>query len=211
VRFALEKVKEKGVLTILITDLPPFSFIDTKTGQPAGIDIEILNEFAKEIGVNKIQVKVVDTFPELFEKLNTDDSIDVAASGIIITDKRKELVAFTQPLYKESEAIIVPKVSRINFKEDLKNAVVGVQLGTVYDDLAKKWQKDGKIKDIKTFENINLVLSAIMERKVDAGLIDSVTGEYLLFKNNLYLKTLKPYTAENVEVIGIAVRKNDVT
>jgi len=206
----LEIIKKKGVLTVLMCDIPPVSFIDTNTNQVTGIDIDILNEFAKELGV-KVETKVIIPFPELFEKLNTDDSIDVAASGIVITDKRKELVAFTQPLYKDSEAIIVPKVSRINFKEDLKTAVVGVQRGSVYADLAEKWKNEGKVKDVKIFESIPLVLSSIIEGKVDAGLMDLVIAEYLLFKENIYLKALKPYTPEEPGVIGIAVRKSDVT
>ncbi|SFC50114.1 ABC transporter substrate-binding protein [Clostridium uliginosum] len=205
----LEKIKEKGVLTILTSDLAPFAFIDTKTNQPTGIDIDIMNVIAKELGVSKVEMKVA-PFPDLLEKLNTDDNIDVAASGIIITEKRKELVAFTDPLYKESEAIIVPKVSRINFKEDLKNAVVGAQSGSVYMDLAEKWKKEGKVKDVVIFESIPELLSAISVKKIDAGITDSIIGEYLLVKENLYLKILQPYSQEAPAIIGIGVRKSDV-
>lgn len=66
-------------------------------------------------------------FSDLLEKLNTDESIDMVASGIYITPEREKLVTFTEPLYKETEAVIVRKFSKINFISDLKNAVVGVE------------------------------------------------------------------------------------
>lgn len=210
VKDRLEKIKEKGVLTIVSSNDPPFAFIDTKTNQITGIDADIMREIAKELGVNKVEMKVA-PFADLFEKLNTDDSIDVAADGIYITDERKKLVAFTDPLYKQSEAIFVPKVSRINFKEDLKDAVIGVQMGAVYADLVQKWKKEGKVKDIVFFESVPELLSAIIEGKVDAGITDSIIGEYITSKVNLYLKILQPYTPEAPGIIGAAVRKSDVT
>ncbi|GAA0077442.1 hypothetical protein UT300005_18200 [Clostridium sp. CTA-5] len=205
-----DKIKENKVFTVLTSNLAPFSFIDPKTNEPTGIDIDIMNEIAKELGFNKVDMKIV-PFSDLFEKLNSDDSTYVAASGIIITDKRKELVNFTEPLYKQSEAIIVPKVSKINFIEDLKDAVVGAQKGSVYLDLAEKWKKEGKVKDIIVFDDIPELLSAISLKKIDAGIMDSIIGQYLLFKGNLYLKILQPYTPEYPGIVGIAVKKSDVT
>ncbi|WP_252230525.1 ABC transporter substrate-binding protein [Clostridium sp. ZBS15] len=206
----IEKIKEEKVFTVLTSNLAPFSFIDTKTNEPTGIDIDIMNEIAKELGFNKVEMKIV-PFSDLLEKLNSDDSTYVAASGIIITDKRKELVNFTDPLYKQSEAIIVPKVSKINFIEDLKDAVIGAQKGSVYLDLAEKWKKEGKVKDVIVFEDIPELLSSISSKKIDAGLMDSIIGEYLLFKGNLYLKILQPYTPEYPGTIGIAIKKHDIT
>lgn len=205
-----DKIDKTKVFTVLASNLAPFSFIDPKTNEPTGIDIDIMNEIAKELGFDKVDMKIV-PFSDLLEKLNSDDSTNVATSGIVITDKRKELVNFTHPLYKQSEAIIVPKVSKINFIEDLKDAVVGAQKGSVYLDLAEKWKKEGKVKDVIVFEEIPELLSAISFKKIDAGIMDSIIGQYLLFKGNLYLKILQPYTPEYPGIVGIAVKKNDIT
>ncbi|AOR22797.1 ABC transporter substrate-binding protein [Clostridium taeniosporum] len=206
----LKHIKEKGVLTVISSNDPPFAFIDARTNEPTGIDIDIMREIAKELGVNNIEMKVV-PFVDIFDKLTTDDSIDVAVNGIAITEERKKIVNFTNPLYRESEALIVPKVSLINFKEDLKNSVIGVKIGTVYADLAEKWKKEGTIKDMVFFKSIPEIFSAIMNKQVDAGLMDSIIGQYLIFKDNLYLKKLEPYTPQAPEIIGVAVRKSDIT
>lgn len=87
---------------------------------------------------------------------------------------------FTQPLYKETKTSIVPKASKINFKDDLKNAMIKVERETIYVELAQKWKGNGLIKDIKLFESISELLNAINNGKIDAGMEDS-----LIIKNSL--------------------------
>lgn len=207
----LQTIKEKGVITVASGYGIPFFYIDSETNQISGIDADIITEIAKRLGIKKIEAKKV-PFDNLLEKLNTDHSIDIAASGIYITPEREKLVAFTQPLYKEAETVIVPKFSEINFMSNLKNAVVGVEKGTAFEKLAKKWKENNLIKDVMFFENSSELLNAINNKKVDAGISDSVVVKYLLLKNkNLLLRTLKDYTPEIPGDVGIAVRKDEIS
>ena len=208
----LEAIKEKGAITVVspLNDITYF-YLDTKTNKITGIDADIIFEIAKRLGINKVEMKV-SPFSDLLERLNIGDSIDISAGGIYITPKREELVSFTQPLYKGSEAIVVPAFSTINFKSDLKNSVVGVERGTVFLNLAEEWKKNNLIKDIVIFDTSADLLNAINSNKVDAGIIDSVILKYSLLKDkNLILRMLKDYTPEVIGTVGIAVRKNDTT
>jgi len=208
----LEDIKGKGEITVVspLNDITYF-YLDTKANKITGIDADIINEIAKRLGINKVEMKV-SPFSDLLERLNTDDSIDISAGGIYITPKREELVSFTEPLYKGSEAIVVPAFSTINFKSDLKNAVVGVERGTVFEGLAEKWKKSNLIKDIVIFDTSADLLNAINSNKVDAGIVDSVIVKYSLLKDkNLILRMLKDYKTEVSATVGIAVRKNDTT
>lgn len=128
-------------------------------------------------------------FQDLLTKLNSDDEINVVADGMYITDERKKEALFTNAWYKESEAVITPKVSKIVFKEDLKNAVVVAQTGTVFLESAQKLQKDGLIKSVVPFEDQATFLSAVSTGKVAAGITDSILASYLISHNNntLYL------------------------
>ena len=207
----LEAIKEKGVITVASAYGVPFCYIDTETNQISGIDADIIAEIVKRLGINKIEMKKI-PFSNLLEKLNTDESIDMATSGIYITPERERLVAFTEPLYKETEAVIVPKFSKINFMSDLKNVVIGVEKGTAFEYLAKKWEENNLIKDIMIFNNSSELLNAINNREIDAGIADSVAVSYSLIKDkNLLLRTLKDYTPELPGSIGIAVRKDEVS
>lgn len=206
----LQIIKEKGILTVASANEPPFFYINAKTNMLTGIDADIIAEITRRLGINKIEMKEEIPFANLLDQLNTDDSIDIAANGIYITPKREEMVSFTEPLYKESEAVIVSKASKINFMDDLKNAVVGVERGTVFAELAQKRKENGSVKDIIIFEKITDLLSAINRGEADAGLADSaVISYFLLTDKNLFLRTLKDYKPELPGNIGLAVKKSD--
>jgi polar amino acid transport system substrate-binding protein len=212
VKDRLQTIKEKGVITVAspLSDISYF-YIDNNTNKIAGIEADIITEIAKRLGIDKIETKNVQ-FSNLLEKLNIDDSIDIATGGIFITPEREKVVDFTEPLYKASESIVVPTFSNLNFKDDLKNGIVGVEKGTVYVNLAERWKKDNLIKDVVIFENTPELLDAINSNKVHAGLVDSIIIKYSLIKEkNLHLRTLKGFTPEITGNVGIAVRKNDAT
>lgn len=208
----LQLIKEKGEITVASpqNDVSYF-YIDPSTKKLDRTEADIIIEIGSRLGISKIETRN-SPFVNLLGKLNTDDSIDIASGGIFITPEREKIVAFTQPIYKATEAVVVPTFSNINFKSDLKNAVVGVEKGTVYESMGERWKNDKIIKDITIFENSTELLDAIYKRKIDAGLVDSVIVKYSLLKNkNIPLRILKDYTPELSGNIAIAVRKNDKT
>ncbi|NSB15384.1 ABC transporter substrate-binding protein [Clostridium beijerinckii] len=208
----LDIIRKKDVLVVASSNDIPFSYIDSKTKEFTGIDAEIIREAAKRLGIKKVEMKQI-PFNDLLKQLNNDDSIDIVADAMYVTDERKKEALFTNIFYKESEAIITPKVSKIVFKEDFKNAVIGAQVGTAFLDLANKWKTEGVVKDVVSFKNQNDLLSAVSTKKVDAAITDSIFASYMISQNNLYLKVLPPtdYTPESPGKIAAAVRKNDIT
>lgn len=208
----LEAIKEKGVLTVASANDVPFAYIDPKTKEFTGIDAEIIREVAKRLGINKVEMRLEVPFENLLQQLNTNEDIDIVADGMYVTDERKKEALFTNILYKESEAIIIPKVSKIAFKEDFKNAVIGVQIGTAFLELAQKWQKDNLVKDVVIFRNQAELLSAVNTGKIDAAITDYIVAAYILSKDsNFYLKILEPYEPEEPGMVAAAVRKSDTT
>jgi len=208
----LEIIKEKGVITVAGPPKEiPFFFINPETNQTSGIDFDIITEISRRLGINKVEIKEA-TFANLLEKFNTDDSIDIAVGGIFITPESEKLVAFTKPLYKESEAVIVPRFSKINFMNDLKNAVVGVEKGTIFEDLGKKWRENNLIKELVILDSTTELFNDIRDGKIDAGLADSIIINYYLLKEkDPLIRRLKDYTPELQGVMGIAVKKNDIS
>jgi polar amino acid transport system substrate-binding protein len=208
----LETIKEKGLITVIGPPKErPFFVINPETNEKSGIDADIINEIAKRLGVYKIEIKE-ETFANLLEKFNADDSVDVAVGGIFITPESEKLVAFTKPLYKETEVVIVPKYSKINFMNDLKNAVVGVEKGTIFEDLAKKWKENNLVKEVLILESTEGLFNDISSGKIDAGLVDSIIMNYHLLKEKeVTLRILKDYKPDLQGTMGIAVKKNDIS
>ncbi|GEP66303.1 amino acid ABC transporter [Clostridium beijerinckii] len=206
----LEMIKEKGIITIAAPSKEiPFFWINTETNKMSGIDADIITEITRRLGINKVEIKEV-TFADLLDKFNADDSIDIAVGGIFITPESEKLVEFTKPLYKESETVIVPRFSKINFMSDLKNAVIGVEKGTIFEDLAKKWKENNLIKDALSLDSTTDLFNAISSGKIDAGLADSIIINYYIKEKDPLLRQLKGYMPELQGVMGIAVKKDDV-
>lgn len=207
----LQSIKEKGILTVASSNEIPFSYLDPKTNTITGIEGEIIKEIAKRLGINRVEMKYV-PFENLLTELNNNNDIDIVSSGMYITDEREKLASFTQSLYKDSEVVVVPKVSRINSKSDLKDAVIGVPKGTLLSNLAEDWKRDKIIKDVILFDDQTTLLSAISDGKIQAGILDSAVANYSLSKDkNLFLRTLKDYVPELSGIISSAVRKSDTT
>ena len=206
----LAAAKEKGVLTVASSNDAPFAFMDSKTNEFTGIDAEIIGEVAKRLGINKVEMKQV-PFENLLVELN-NNTVDMVTDGMYVKDERKKKALFTNIWYKEGEAIVLPKDSKITSKEDLKTAVIGGQKGTAFLETAQKWQKDGLVKDVTIFGSQSELMLAVNTGKVDACITDGMVAGYTLSQDSsLNLKILSPYKAESSGMIAAAVRKSDTT
>ena len=204
----LAVAKEKGVLTVASSNDAPFAFMDAKTNEFTGIDAEIIGEVAKRLGINKVEMKQI-PFENLLIELN-NNSVDMVTDGMYVKDERKKLAKFTNIWYKEGEAIVITKDSKIASKDDLKNAVLGGQKGTAFLETAQKWQQAGLVKEVKVFGSQSELMLAVNTGKIDACITDGAVAGYTLSQDSsLSLKILSPYKAEAAGMIAAAVRKTD--
>lgn len=204
----LAAVKEKGVLTVASSNDAPFAFINAKTNEFTGIDAEIIGEVAKRLGINKVEMKQI-PFENLLVELN-NNSVDMVTDGMYVKDERKKLAKFTNIWYKEGEAIVIPKDSKITSKDDLKDLVLGGQKGTAFLETAQKWQQAGLVKEVKVFGSQSELMLAVNTGKIDACITDGAVAGYTLSQDSsLSLKILSPYKAEAAGMIAAAVRKDD--
>lgn len=204
----LKKIKEKGYLQIGSSNDAPFSYQDVDTNELKGVDIEILREICKRLGIPDIKLKVID-FSNLLVELN-NSSIDMVVDGMYVKDERLQIAAFTDKWYQEGEAVVIPADSAIKSKEDLKDKSVGAQPGTTFYDTAQKWLDDGKIGKLVAYDNQATLMTAVNMGKVDAVVTDGIVAGYTLASDSsLKLQLLAPYEAEASGQIGAAVRFED--
>ncbi|MFW8625761.1 ABC transporter substrate-binding protein [Deinococcus sp. ME38] len=135
------EVKKKGVL-VLGTDptFAPFEFKGAD-GQIQGFDIDIARAVAKDLGV-RLEIRAVG-FGSLMPQAVTSGRVDMAMSGITITDERAKVVSFSQPYYRSAQVFIVRarNPGKFAWPADVKGKVIGVQANTtgqfVANDLLK--------------------------------------------------------------------------
>jgi len=204
----LKKIKDTGYITIGSSNDAPFCYTDVSTGELKGIDIEILREICKRLGIPDIKMKVVD-FANLLVELN-NSNIDMVVDAMYVKDERLQVAAFTDKWYQEGEAVVIPSDSAIASKEDLKGKDIGAQPGTTFYETAQKWLDDGKIGKLDAFDNQATLMTAVNMGKVDAVVTDGIVAGYTLSSDSsLKLKLLSPYEAEASGQIGAAVRFED--
>lgn len=204
----LQKIKEKGYLLIGSSNDAPFSYTDIETGELKGIDIEILREICKRLGIPDIQMKVID-FSNLLVELN-NNNIDMVVDAMYVKEERLQIAAFTDKWYQEGEAVVIPADSVVASKEDLKDKTIGAQPGTTFYETAQKWLDEGRIGKLDAYDSQATLMTAVNMGKVDAVVTDGIVAGYTLSSDSsLKLKLLSPYEAEASGQIGAAVRFED--
>ena len=114
----------------------PFEFMDTQTREYVGFDMDLIREIGKRAGY---EVKLVNMgFDGLIPALLTG-TIDVAASGITITEERKKRVDFCTPYYEAGQGLLVrtEDVAKYPDLKSLEGKTVAVQIGTTGANVAK--------------------------------------------------------------------------
>ena len=204
----LNKLREKGVLTVGSSNDAPFAYMDASSNKFSGVDAVIITEIAKRLGINKVEMQQI-PFENLLIELNKG-TVDMVTDGMYIKAERLEKALFTDVWYKEGEAVVVKKDSSIKTKEDLKDKVIGGQKGTAFLEVAQKWVSEGKAKDIKIFSNQAELMMAVNTGKIDACVTDGIVAGYTIKQDSsLELRIVSPYDAEAAGKIGAALRFED--
>ncbi|GKX68598.1 substrate-binding periplasmic protein [Inconstantimicrobium mannanitabidum] len=209
----LKKIKKSGVLTVLSANMAPYSYKDPINGEFSGLDADIIKEIAYRLGVNNVNAQYI-AFPSLLEEGINNPQIDSIAQGLYITDERKKLMNFTNPIYTERDVILTRKDTNINNKDDLKNKIIGVVAGSFNDNIANNWKQQGLISDYIRFYDSNSLLLALENKIIDAVVTSSILGENaLLQRPNSNFKLLSPiqYKSEATFNVGYALKKEDIT
>src|SRR6185436_13867106 len=99
---SLERIKRLGALTIgTDATYPPF---ELKVGDRfEGFDIDLGNEIARELGVRPQWMNI--NWDGIFAALQTG-KFDMVISDVVITDKRKQEMAFSRPYFLSGQTIV---------------------------------------------------------------------------------------------------------
>lgn len=162
----------EGVLT-LCTNPPYEPFEYEENGAIVGLDIDIVNEVAKDLGAT-VNIKVTP-----FEGIQSGQDLDsgncdIVASGITITDVREEKMDFSDPYFDADQGLLVPAGSGLASVEDLAGLKVGVQSATTGLTFA-----DDNGLDYVEFEDLGLQIEALRAGTIDAAINDiAVLGPF---------------------------------
>ncbi|MBW2675389.1 MAG: amino acid ABC transporter substrate-binding protein [Deltaproteobacteria bacterium] len=198
--FAKEKVYINGI----DANFPPFAYVD-KNGVPDGFDVKSVDWIAKKMGF-KVKHQPMDwdgIIPSLVAK-----KIDMVASGMSITDKRKKRVNFTTPYWNIAQVIVAPKGNTKSVDELLSGGnKLGVQRGTT----EAKWMKDnliakGKDFSLVEYDSAPLAVEDVLNGRIVGAAMDDAPAKDAMRKKPVVIVGTFGMASED---FGYAVRKED--
>lgn len=184
----------------------PFTFLDTATNEIQGIMVDIVRAVGKEAGF-QVAIEPMQ-FSTLIASL-TSSRIDLIAAAMYITDARKQVVDFSEPIYTYGDGLFVPKSDTKDYAglADLKGLTVGAQIGTAF---VEPLQKSGLFEEVKLYDSIPDIMRDVNSGRLKAGFADAPIVAYNIqqgrFAGVRLVKSYKPMVTGSV---GIAVRKSD--
>jgi len=184
----------------------PFSFLDPATHQMQGFMIDLIQAVGKHAGFTPA-IEAMD-FSALISSL-TSKKIDIIASAMYITDKRKQVIDFTRPVYTYGEGMIVPSTDKTDYPsyQPFKDRVVGAQVGTVYVDALKA---AGIFKEVKVYDTIPAIIRDVNAGRIEAGIADYPTLSYYLGLGQFpRTRLVQSYKASLPGSIGLGLRQGD--
>lgn len=196
---------QKAYVNGIDANYPPFAYIDEKTGQPAGFDVDSLNWIAKKMGFTVTHKPIAwdGIIPALLAR-----QIDMVGSGMSITEKRQQMAEFSNPYWTVSRVFIVGKDSALTPQEILSKKVkLGVQRGTSEADAMQQEQKEkGYAFEMRFYESAPLIVEDMINGRIDVGFMDALPAQDAISKG-------RPVKQAGVhgkpDEFGVAMRKGD--
>nr|WP_232019860.1 basic amino acid ABC transporter substrate-binding protein [Ureibacillus thermosphaericus] len=197
-------LKDKKILVGTEATFAPFEYMDDK-GNIIGIDVDILDAIFEELGM-EYEIRHVGWDP-VFQQVQNGE-LDMGASGITITDERKQTFDFTNPYFEATQVIVVTEDSEIESAEDLKGKKVSVQINSTGHQAAKKLLGETS-PDILAYENLPLAIQEVINGTTAAAIGDNaVVYEYIKNNPNVKLKVIED-DAFDKEYYGFMVKKGN--
>ncbi len=169
---SIESLTERGVLRIGL-DIPygVMEFYD-KSGNPAGIDVDIARAISEHLGTD-VSFHAM-PFADLFEALKSN-RVDLLVSAVTITPERQKSMRFSTPYMDVGLSLGVRESNNDIFSvEDLNNKRIGVLRGTTGEKFARE-KFEGTSTAIQLFDNNEKRLDALRSGEIDAAIVHFLT------------------------------------
>lgn len=192
---------EPGTLTCAMSgEYRPFNYFESNQ-ELVGFDVDICKAVAAELGVTAKPVS--GSFDSLIAGVQAG-RFDSVIGSLTPTDERKKAVDFTQVYYTSGAQLFVQPDSTVKSVSDLKDATVGVTLGTTFEDFAK--EQPG-VKTVKTYGSDIEALKDLESGRLDGVITQDLIGAYQIKNADLKVSAVGDRLFE--DTAAIAVKKGN--
>ncbi len=199
----LADVKKKGVLVAGVKDSTPgFGFIDQKTREIVGYDVDFVRAIAKRLGV-KLELKPVTSASRMPQLMA--GNIDVIAATMTNTAERAKQIDFSYTYFLTGQKFLGKK-GTIKSLAELDGKRIGTAKGSTSEQNAKKALPKATIL---SFDDYPQAFLALRQGKVFAITTDESILANILSKAPDREKYEIPDIRISDEPYGLGIRKGD--
>ncbi len=200
-----EEIKKRGYIVVATSpDWPPFEYIDPKTNQIVGYEVDLVNAIAAKLG---LQVKWKQlSFDSIIAAVKNGE-VDLGVSGFSITPERCEEVLFTiyhdvteaQLIMPEEKAKQLGITGRLEKLEDVAKygIVIGTGSGTTEEQELLELVKKGVLKpdQVKSYPDFGAALEDLKAGNIDAVYAETPVTTWWISTEPIKLTVIyaKPY------------------
>ena len=128
----------------------PYAFRN-KENKMVGFDVELLNQFAKDLDINLSMIRIKEGADEA--ELLADGSIDIIIGGHVITPKRALKMAFSDAYTFHTAGLLVTDAKRDQFSnlytiQAMKTLKLGVGNSKYYQDMVKEYLPNAQLTEV---------------------------------------------------------------
>ena len=195
------KTVTAGKLTMSTNaSFPPYEMV-ADDGSFEGIDVEVAAAIAKKLG---LELQVDDMGFDAALQAAQQGKSDIVMAGVTVTDKRKEVMDFTDSYANGIQVIIVKEGSSVTL-DNMGEGMIGTQAGTTgYIYCSDTPDNDGFGEDhVIAYEDGAAAVQALINGQVDCVVIDNAPAQEYV-KANPGLKILDTEFANEDYAIGVA-------
>ncbi len=199
-----------GGINLIISPDPPYTFQDEKTKAYGGLDLDIMKEVCKRLGIQKVDIQIVQfdaMIPSLLAKRT-----DVIVDNLHENPKRLAVIAFTSPAYWYGSALAVQKGNPKNIHTwaNFAGHTIGTVRGSINQQLLEP-RKD--LAELKLYTSNEAEFSDLQAGRIDGAMEDGLKiGEFIKQHPTAGLEFASGYEPQSVEYgyARYAMRKEDV-
>lgn len=203
---ALRRIVANGVLRVCIwPDYYGITYRHPRDETLSGLDIDLSNELAKELGVRLRYIE--SSFQRVTEDLD-NERCDVAMFAVAVLPQRREALAFTQPYLQSDIYAVTTRASRLIKRwEDIDQTgvVVAVQAGTFMEPVMRKALTKARLLVVQP--------PTSRERELESGRADVFMTDYpysrRLLDNADWARLVAPPKPFHILPYAYAVKRGD--
>lgn len=207
-----ERLKSAGTIVVGIeSTYPPMAYKDPKTNERIGVNIDLVESIARELGV-KVKWEEM-SFEQLMTSLTTG-RIDMIGTAISDLPSRREKLTFVDYLVTGAQPFTtVAKKDTIKSEADLCGKTIGAPRTTNYYPIAQAWSEKNCVAAGKPAATINGTAGATATRldlkqgRLDAAVLGPEFVAHLMADEpNTYALAGEPLTRT---LFGFAFNKGE--